>query len=247
MNRPQRLTLGLGIFGLGICSLVHAADPTGPATPQKLEVSKTENFDFPSAGTLHLKNSVGELTIESWDRPGLEITTIKSSKVAVEGPERDKAAKLLDSVKIATERKGDEVTVSTEFPKHRKIARPFKGMTDFDLEYRIKVPRNARLTIDHTMGEVHIDNIAGEIHATDEMGLITIRVPDGAYAIDAMSKLGAVDSDFPGSEKTRKWFGHTFVGSTPAAPQKLFLRIKYGDIILLRMHQPSPPAPVVGK
>lgn len=235
MNRTRKLAL----IGLGMYCLVRAKDPA----PQKVQVSNTEHSDFPSGGTLHLKNSIGELTIEGWDQPSLEVTTIKSSKVAVEGAERDKAVKLLDSVKIATERKGDEVTVSTDFPKHRKIARFFVGMTDFDLEYRIKVPRNAHLTIDHDIGEVHIDNVTGEIHATDAMGLISVRVPDGQYAIDAKSKLGAVDCDFAGSEKGTKWFGHTFLGDTPAAPQKLFLRIRYGDIVILRMHQPPPPAP----
>lgn len=262
---------------MGLCCFLHAEDLLLPAAPQKLEVSSTERSDFPSGGTLHLKNSVGELTIEGWDRPGLEITTVKSSKTPVDGRERDKASKLLDKVKVATERKGDEVTVSTAFPKHPKIERLFTGMTDFDLDYLIKVPRTAKLVIDHTMGEVHIDDIGGEIHATDEMGLITVRLPDGQYAIDAVSRLGAVDSDFAGNEKSKKWFGHTFLASgtapaastgpaatgsrgnaavpaaavpvkalsAPAAAQTIFLRIKYGDIIVERMHQPPPPAPGV--
>jgi hypothetical protein len=230
-------------LGLGICCLLRAAPQLAPPPgPQKVEVSSTERSDFPSGGTLHLKNSIGELSIEGWDQPGLEITTIKSSKVAVEGPEREKAVKLLDRVKITTERKGDEVTISTDFPKHRKLARPFEGMTDFDLEYLIKVPRNARLTIDHQLGEVHIDDVHGEIHATDPMGLITVLLPDGQYAIDAVSKIGVVDSDFPGSAKSRKWFGQTFLTGDTAAGQKILLRIGYGDIIIEKMHHPAPPA-----
>ena len=47
------------------------------------------------------------------------------------------------------------------------------------------------------MGEIHIDNITGDIRATENLGQITVRVPDGAYSIDAKSKLGAVESDFP--------------------------------------------------
>ncbi len=114
-------------------------------------------------------------------------------------------------------------------------------MTDFDLEYRIKAPRNARLTIDEAMGEVHIDNIAGDIRATEGSGEIIVRVPEGAYAIDAKSKLGSVVSDFAGSERGLKWFvvkwpGQAFT-SGPAAPvQKLFLRSGYGDIVILKIH-----------
>jgi hypothetical protein len=262
------------LIAVGFCCFLHAEDLLQPKAPLKLEVSSTERSDFPYGGTLHLKNSVGELTIEGWDQPGLEITTIKSSKTAVEGREREKASKLLDKVKVATERKGDEVTVSTVFHKHPKIERLWTGMTDFDLEYLIKVPRTAKLVIDHTMGEVHIDEISGEIHATGEMGLITVRLPDGQYAIDAMSKLGAVDSDFAGNEKSKKWFGHTFLAggtgpaassdpaatgsrgnaavpakalSAPAAAQTIFLRIKYGDIIVERMHLPLPAPGASGK
>jgi hypothetical protein len=241
----MRLRPGItGIAGLSFCCLLHATGhPEHTGAAQKVAVTKTEHADFPAGGTLHLKNSVGDLTIEGWDEPGMEITTIKSSKVAVEGMEKDKAVKLLDSVKITTERKGDEVIVSTAFPKHGKIARPFQGFTDFDLEYVIKVPRAAKVTVEHTMGEVHIDEIGGEIHAIDGMGLIGVRVPDGQYAIDAMTKIGAVNSDFPGTEQSRKWIGQTFLGDAKTAPQKLFLRIKYGDIIVMRMHQPAPPSP----
>jgi len=245
----RRQSVSSKLIGFGICCLLHASESTRPQTPQappqapdKVSVSNTERSDFPSGGTLHLKNSIGELTIEGWDQAGLEITTIKSSKVGVEGQERDKAVKLLDQVKIVTERKGDEVTVSTSFPKHSKIARPFLGMTDFDLEYRIKVPRNAKLTVEHDLGEVHIDDIRGEIHADNYMGLITVRVPDGQYAIDAKTKLGAVNSDFLGDEKSKKWLGHTFLASGPADAQKVFLRVKYGDIIVLKMNRPPPPA-----
>jgi hypothetical protein len=227
-----------GIYCLGMCWLLGAEDQA----PRKVQVANTERSDFPPGGTLHLKNSIGELTIEGWDQPGLEINTIKSSKYEVEGRERDKANKLLDNVKITSERKGEEVTVSTAFPKHGKFTRFFVGMTDFDLEYRIKVPSNARLVIDHDMGEVHIDSVTNEIHATDHMGLITVRVPDGQYSIDARSKLGAVDSDFPGNERPKRIFGHTFLASAPTPAQKMFLRIEYGDIIIVRMHHPAPPA-----
>jgi hypothetical protein len=237
-----------GPLFLALCCVLQAAAPQGTAPQpalQKVQASKTEHSDFPLIGMLHLKNSIGELTIEAWDQPGMEITTTKSSKVAVEGKERDKAVKLLDNVKITTERKGDEVTVTTEFPKHSKLVRPFEGMTDFDLEYLIKVPSNAHLIIDHEMGEVHIDSMLGEIHVTDHQGLISVRLPDGQYSIDALSKIGAVNSDFAGNEKSRKWLGQTFAASGGAALQKISLRIGYGDIIIARDHHPASPTPGV--
>ncbi len=222
------------------------AAPASPPKPtvtlgDKVVVTKTETADFPTGGLLRMKNAVGELTVTGWDQPNLEMTTIKSTKTAVEAKDRDQANKLLDKVKISTDRKGDELDLSTAFPKHSKLARPFVGMTDFELEYRIHVPRAARLDIAEAMGEVHIENIRGDIRAMENLGEITVRVPEGMYAIDAKSKLGVVNSDFPGNERQLKWWvvtwpGQAFMSSAPAAAQKMFLRAAYGDIVILKIH-----------
>lgn len=220
--------------------------PAAPPRPtavlgDKIVVTKTETADFPTGGLLRMTNAVGELTITGWDQPNLEMTTIKSTKTAVDPKDRGQANKLLDNVKISANRKGDELDISTAFPKHSKIARPFLGMTDFDLEYRIQVPRAARLDIAEVMGEVHIENVRGDIRAKENLGEITVRVPDGMYAIDAKSKLGTVNSDFPGQERQLRWWvvkwpGQAFMADAPAAAQKMFLRAGYGDIVILRMH-----------
>lgn len=218
--------------------VVAAWMPIGAQTtaPEIIQVANTQTLDFPSGGALRMTNAVGEITIQAWDQPSIEITTIKSSKTAV-GPEnREAMDKLLSRVKITAQRKGDEVIVASEYPKHSKILRPFEGMTDFDLEYRIKVPRSARLAIAEDMGETHIENVSGEIRAEDHMGLITVLLPDGQYAIDARSKLGSVISDFPGVERRQRFFGHAFLASPPAAGQKLFLRAGYGDIVIEKRH-----------
>ena len=51
-------------------------------------------------------HAVGELTITGWDQPNVEITTIKATKTVVDSKNRAAADKLLESVKVATERKG---------------------------------------------------------------------------------------------------------------------------------------------
>jgi hypothetical protein len=251
-KRKSRITR-LTPFAVMACCLVRAADKT-PASPkptavlgEKVVLTKTETADFPTGGLLRMKNAVGELTITGWDQPGFEMTIIKSTKTAVEAKDRDQATKLLESVKITTERKGDELAISSAFPKHSKLARPFVGITDFDLEYRIHVPRAARLDVEEYMGEVHLENTAGDIRAVEGLGEITVRVPEGMYAIDARSKLGAVNSDFAGNGRQLKWWvvkwpGQAFTSSpgaaasAPASAQKMFLRASYGDIVILKVH-----------
>jgi len=228
------------LFGIG-CLLYAASD-----TPQKIQIAKTEQADLPSGGAVRLKNSTGELTIEGWDRPGVEITTLKSTKRAypATGAEREKASHILDEVKVSAALQGNELVITTDFPRDRRwLPRPSVGARDFDLEYIVKVPRGAKVTVDHDAGEIHFVELTGDIRAMMNQGAITLQLPAAAqYSIDAQSRIGDVTSDFPGTT-FRRHFGHSFIQTTPA-PHSLYLRTGYGDIIILRSSKPAPlPTP----
>jgi hypothetical protein len=208
---------------------------------RKVQVTHTERADFPSGGRLQLKNSIGELMVEGWDRPDVEITTIKSTKTAVASGDREKASRELDKVRISVAPQAGDLVVTTDFPRHRSLLPTWRRLpdNDFDLEYRIKVPMNAKLSVDHVRGEVHVYNLTSDIRATDCNGLITLELPpDGSYDIDAKSKLGDVISDFAGHKERTRLFGHRFIQGKPA-PHKLYLRIGFGDIIIFEGWKPA--------
>jgi hypothetical protein len=232
------------IIGLGLACLLLGENEA----IQKVQVSKTEKLDFPAGGTLRLQNSTGELTIEGWDQPGIEITTTKSSNEVRTPQEREKATRELERVKISTKRNGDELDVTTEFPQHRAFpfVTPLQNVTNFDLEYRIKVPRNAKLIVKHEAGEVHVDDVAGNIQVKAVQGLIALRLTgETPRSIQAKSDLGSVNSDFPGNESRHPWpFGHEFVQGAAANTQNLDLKIGFGDIVILKAHEPGTPAAV---
>jgi hypothetical protein len=219
------------LIGLCAACLVLADDTTS----QKIQVGKTENFEFPANGTLRVETSTGELTIEGWDQPGVEISTTASGKDP-------------DGAKISAKRNGDELVVTTEYPHHRAFpwVSPLSVVTNFTLDYRIRVPRNAKLIVRHDDGEVHIDNVAGSIQVAARQGLITLRMTgDTVPTIDARSRIGSVNSDFNGAETHHPWpFGHRLEEGKPAAGQNLHLRIGYGDIVILKAHNPEAPRPV---
>jgi len=229
MKRTFLLVIGVGC-------LLAANDEI----PRKIQVTKTEHADLGAGGTVRFKNSTGELTIEGWDQPGVEITTTKSTKLAfaAAGVEHDRAAHMLDEVKVSAAVQGSELVITTEFPRHtRFLPRPSVGARDFDLDYVVKVPRNAKLVVDHDSGEIHFDDVTGDIHATLIQGEITLRLPAGSqYGIDAKCRIGALTSDFPGITK-REHFGHSFIQSAQA-PHNLYLRDGFGDIVILKMRQP---------
>jgi hypothetical protein len=206
-------------------------------------VSKTERMEFPAGGTLHLEHSIGNVTVEGWDQPQVEITTTKSTQDVVAESGRQSATHALDKVRIAAAREGNEVVITTDIPAHRPfgLPYPFAGTTGFDLEYRIKVPRTARIVADHQIGEVNVDNVTGDIEVTLVNGEIMLHLPETEkYTINAKSSFGNVYSDFPGPEKLRFWLaGHHISHEDSEASHKLNLKVLYGDIVILKTRVPS--------
>jgi hypothetical protein len=204
----------------------------------------TQTLDLPAEGILHFKKSIGELNIEGWDQPRVEIDAIISVKT---GYGEKGSSKWLERVRVNAQRREDEIAVDTVFPKRFVLVRPFRdgGMSPIELEYRVKAPHNARLKIEHESGEVQLQLMTGDIRVTDGKGQITLHLPEeGQYSIDALSRLGAVDSDFPGRERRKLEWGHSFVQQAPGAAHKIYLRIGFGDITILKIRQPQAlPAP----
>jgi hypothetical protein len=212
------------VLGLLISGLLAAADSSQAGAGP----SSTQTLDFPAGGTLRLQQSIGILTIQGSDRPDMEITTTRPEKA-----------------RISTERKGDEVVVTTDYPWHRYLPRnPFIGGSDFDVSCLIKVPASARVIAHHQVGEVNVDNLSGDIEVTMMQGQITLHLPEeGQYAINARADYGSVNSDFPGREK-RIWFlGHRLLNPVQTAPHKLNLRNRFGDIVILKIQVPKEPGP----
>lgn len=193
--------------------LIFAALPLFAADATR--VATTETVPFPGAGTLRFERSSGEIHIQAWDRPEIEIVFSKSTY--------DPKAPL-DRVHMTVKRNGDDVVVSTAVPSR-----------DIQIDYQVHAPRNIALAIDHNKGGVYVTGIAGDIRASVRNGQITLRLPEnGVYAVDAKCKTGQVYSDFAGgTEKFNHRFGESFA-KPGDAPHKLDLRIGFGDILILK-------------
>jgi len=213
-------------------TLLAAAEPG-----QIVRVSQTQHFDFPSGGTIRLKNSTGVLTIEAWDRPEVEITTIKSTKVEIASTGREGAAQKLGKVHVACQLRGNELMVTTAFPGPRDF--PLR----FDLEYHIKAPANTRIVDNHHFGDVNIDGLVNDIDVSVGQGEIMLHLPqEGLYSIQAKSNFGSVNSDFSELEKHSWWLlGHRSVNANTGAALHLNLKVEFGDIVLLRTRLPKAP------
>ena len=200
-------------------------------SPQKIQTTKTQRMDFAPGGVLRMKSSTGALIVEGWDRPEVEITTIKLTKAAYGN--RADGERALEEAHTAVDHSAGEIVITTNFPKgsHRL---PRRGSVSVDLTYEIKVPRNTKLIVDHDTGDVQITNLTNDIQATVRNGEIAVYLPaEGQYSIDARSKFGGVTTGLPGHEQRLPWLiGQSFANQAPAAAHKVYLRARVGDILI---------------
>jgi len=240
MNSSFRLSI-FALPVLAALALLTVSRPAFAMDPVKdyVRVTSTQHIDLPATGTVRLHHALDEIAIEGWDQPGVEITTIKSTTDVFSEAEHDKAMHELDRIKIAAERKGDELSITTAYPTQIGFW-PAPPVHHYAVEYRIKVPRTAHLIVDGR-GEAHFSGISGDIEANMHQGVITVRLADAAqYHIDASSKFGVVISDFPGDTKRHVWISHSFTAAAQA-PHKLVLKEGFGDIMILKI-APIPAA-----
>ncbi len=218
----------LAAIGLAFGFLTYAADPQA----QAVRTVKTERLDLPSGGSLRITKLAGDVSVEGWDRPEVEVTTTRSTAGSYSAAERDKIAAQLDAIRITVGRQGNDVVIGGDPKGLRSLS--LWSRSGFYFHYRIYAPRAARLVVEHLSGELHVDNLTGDIDANLSQGEIALRLPEDKYAIQAKSRIGGITSDFAGKQD-RIWpFGHRFASSEPQAAHELNLEVGFGDIILLK-------------
>jgi len=218
----------------------------GDLTSRIVTVTETKALDAAPSGTLHLENSRGEVTIEGWDQPRVQITVVKSTTGlfrATDPAERDAAAHLLDHAQVKSERSGDEILISTQVP------RSDRGRLIID--YHINAPRASKIVIGAASGGVYITGMAGDIQASLKQGELTLVLPGTAgYGIHARAKFGevysALDGGSGGNDQRHHLLGHSLetgegvstapnpTAGAPAPAHKLHLRVGFGDIAITK-------------
>ena len=222
-------TLFLALNALGVLLPAFGDE----ASKRQVEVVHTERVNFAPGGVIRVQHSFGSLSVEGWDRPEVEVTIVKSCERYYEPKQREQAARGLERVRFATERRSDgDLTISTIF-SHKRFPYLWGGKGSVAVDYQIHVPRDSKLTIHHRSGCVLVSDVTGDIEATSGGGDIVLVLPDsGAYSIDARSKLGTVSSDFAGDSHRRYLVGSRFARTTPSPARRIYLRTGIGGITI---------------
>lgn len=206
---------------------------------EMLSASHTDRFTVTGASTIRVENSFGEVDIDGWDRPDLEVTVVRSTEHLYAAKQRTDAQRRLDSVQVTARQNSNDIVVSTAYPARNTFLHPLSRRSDIEISYSIKAPRASKVMIVDNRGGVNISDIGGDIHATVINGQITLTLAaSGHYAIDAQSTLGSVYSDFEGRDRSRRLLGEDFGSTEAAAATNLYLRVRVGDIIIQKLHGP---------
>lgn len=209
---------------------------------ETLNATHTDLFNVSTGGAIKIKNSAGEVDIEGWDRPEVEVTVVRSSEHLYSAADRAEGQRSLEGAQIKAVQDGNDVVISTAYIPWQG-AHGLSKRSEVLISYRIKAPRSSKLIIDHNRGGVNISDMSGDIHATVVNGSITLSLAAaGHYAIDSRAAIGDVYSDFDGQYHRRHLLGKEFGYQSPAPAANLFLRVRYGDIMVMKMHGPPDQA-----
>jgi hypothetical protein len=164
----------------------------------------------------------------------VEIIVTKSLDQLAGTKEQAGAAKRLDKVGVAVERRSDtDLEITTTAPRGHFWTHPFDSPGGVVLDYRIRAPRNSKLVIQNGIGDVVVTGVTADIEATGHVGDIVLLLPEsGQYSIDARSKIGTVWSDFDGGFQRRSLVGIRYTHAAAGTAHRIYLRMNLGGITI---------------
>lgn len=191
----------------------------------RVESVTTEKAGFAPGGTIKIEGSTGELNVEGWDQPSVEVTVTRYMWDA----NAEHAKRELDRVQVAK-----PVVSGTEM----SIVTTHKKSLGVHVNYNIRVPRDSKLIIRQGIGDVVVYDVGGDIDATSKAGDILLQLPASEkYSIDAKNKAaGDIYSDYPGKTHfTWGLMGDKLESDAPAPAHHLHLRVRFGGITIQKM------------
>lgn len=214
----MRRTIAIGIFVLQ-CSLASTL-----GADEFAEVARYSARLF-SYETLVVETRVGDLRIEGWDEPRVEI----EAKKVVRAKSEAQAKPLFDQIKIELEGDDKEVRLRTIFPP-RRLWRPLRGASKLSVNFRIRMPYDSNLKLKCVDGDVRVRGLVGREELDVSYGDVEINVPS-AYrlrSLNARAFLGYVQSDLHGEDEAG--FGRKILFSNPSGDQDIEVRVRLGGV-----------------
>ena len=200
-----------------------------PARVRADEFSQVSHYTaglFPR-GTLYVDTRIGNIRVEGWEEPGVEI---EAEKVVNAGSEA-KARRLFGQIRIELKENGEEAFLRTLYPPRRPW-RLFRGATKLSANFRIRMPYQANLTLRCIDGDVTIRGVGGRQDVRVSYGNVEVTVPsvDRLRLLSARSFLGYAQSDLHGENDAG--FGRGVSFWNPQGEQEIRVRVRMGGVYI---------------
>ncbi len=198
-----------------------------PAPLRADEFSKTFHYSARmfSFGTLTIDTRMGNVQVDGWDEPRLEIDAEK----VVEAGNEKKAEPLYDQVQVVLTGQDKQVLLRTLYPA-RRLWRPFRDESKLSVNFRIHMPFDANITLKCVDGDVRVSGLVGKQEISVNYGDVEINVPSvyRLRSLSARSILGYVQSDLHG-ENSAGW-GRKIMFWNSQGDQDIKVRVRMGGV-----------------
>ncbi len=178
-----------------------------------------------SFGTLLVDTRLGDIRIEGWDEPRVEI----EAETVVRAKNEEKARPLYDQVKVEIQGADHEVRIRTLYPSRRPW-RPFRNESKLSVNFRIKMPYDSNLKLRCVNGDVEVRGVVGNQELRVNFGDVEVDVPSTyrLRSLRARAWLGYVQSDLHGEDGAG--FGQQLSFWNPAGHQDISVRVRLGGV-----------------
>jgi len=146
-------------------------------------------------GELSLENTNGSVRLAAWDEARVRIEAVKRA-----GSER-----ALEELRVEIEGEGDRLSVRTRYPRPHWMGR------GGSVEYRVSVPRGARVRVSTVNGRVEVDGVLGSVRASTVNGSVDLTGVGGVVEASAVN--GSVEVDVARVEPSGRSEIHSTNGS----------------------------------
>lgn len=220
-------------LGLLLVLAFVAAGFSCPRTARADEFTQKSQYSVRlfTAGTLTIETRTGDIRIEGWDRPRVEIEAEK----VVQAGSSEKAKQLYERVQIRLEGQDKQVRLSTAYPP-RRLWRPFRGESKLSVNFDIRMPYDANLIIRCVDGDVRVRGVVGNEQLFVNYGDVEVDIPDvyRLRSLQAHTWLGYVESDLHATEQDGAGFSQRISFYSSGGDQDILVKVRMGGVWVYR-------------
>ena len=151
----------------------------------------THTYPLTSGGEVRIVNTNGRVDVEGVDGSTLEVRAERIARGATDSAARQ----LLPRIVIREDVKPDRVTLETERMSGIMIG------AGFEVRYHVRAPKNARINVTNTNGQIVVDALSGNLLAHTTNGAVKGTSLTGGVSAESTNGSVSIDMASLGSER----------------------------------------------